>query len=61
MTKRDYQNIADCIRVQTFETPGFEAHVQTARCIAEAIALECKLDNPRFKRELFLRACGLDA
>ncbi len=61
MTRKDYVLIAECVRVQTFATPGQGACQATAFAIANAIALELALDNPRFDRARFMRACGFGA
>jgi len=55
MTRKDFITIAACIRVQ--QEDG-NADPASARAIAEAFALEAKLDNPRFDRARFLTACG---
>lgn len=66
MTRKDFETVAACIRVQTFDTPAVglppaATPVELARRIAGAFAHEASLDNPRFDRARFLRACGFDA
>jgi len=55
MTRKDYETIAACFRVQS---EIHDTDDRTVRLIASAIALELKLDNPRFDQDVFLTACG---
>lgn len=59
MSKKDYVTVATCIRVQTFERPAVHRPDEpTSRAIANALAVEFELDNPRFDRDAFMSACG---
>ena len=60
MSRKDYETIATCVRVQTFGTPWQDLDVRTAYAIATAMALEFELSSPRFNRERFMDACGFD-
>jgi hypothetical protein len=67
MTRKDYIIVAACIREQTkiahqdISPRDLSPHAtQLARRIALAFALEAELDNPRFDRARFLKACGLE-
>lgn len=60
MTRKDYiaiaRAISDSVRVQE----GQGKQVDGIMFTAEMIARELKTDNPRFDRDRFMRACGLD-
>lgn len=57
MTRKDYQLIADAIR-RASDAPGYaERNAFVAHEIADALAL----DNPRFDRERFLKAAGVQS
>ena len=47
MSRKHYRMIADAFRSNT-----------DPKAIAEALAISLKEDNPRFRRETFLDACG---
>ncbi len=62
MIKRDYETIAACIRLAREHNSTFDVAIQSVRDSAlydlqERIMLEFELDNPRFKRHIFVRAC----
>lgn len=50
MTRKDYRILADVLRGYT----SAEAHA-----IAVSLAVSLAEENPRFKPEVFLKACGL--
>ena len=56
MTKNDFELVADVIK----SMPGFAPSLrdQKASC-AQAFAARLTLINPRFDRERFLKACGV--
>lgn len=56
MTKKDFELVADVIK----SMPGFAPSLrdQKASC-AQAFAARLTLINPRFDRERFLKACGV--
>lgn len=53
MSRKDYRAIADAIR-------GVGGDYFIRLQIADRIADVLALDNPRFKRDVFLSACGVD-
>jgi hypothetical protein len=65
MTKKDFELIARTIRARREGANGDDpwmagfraAHTALARDFADALAAS----NPRFDRESFLRACGVEA
>lgn len=68
MTKKDYELIAQTIRIYTDEPADFVGQFEddkpvdqyTVRLIAYRLAGELEIENPRFDRERFLTACGTD-
>lgn len=61
MTRKDYVLIAAALRtsldISESQTPAqWLQFKQDCRCVAEALLK----DNPRFDRERFLKACGLE-
>lgn len=60
MTRKDYKLIADIIRQQTVNTDSKFGGVIYPADLAAAIASALKHDNPRFRRDLFLKACGIE-
>lgn len=66
MTKKDYELIAQTIRIFATEPEDFAgvfeddqpADQYTVRIIAYRLAGELQIDNSRFDRERFLTACG---
>ena len=53
MSRKDYRAIADAIR-------SVDGSYLLRLTIADRIADVMASDNPRFKRDVFLSACGLD-
>ena len=57
MTRRDYLLIAKLIK-DASAAPGFAVrHAFVAHALADALAK----DNPRFDRERFMKACGVQS
>jgi hypothetical protein len=61
MTRKDYVLIAAALReshiYDEHEATALNQHAFTARCLSAALAK----DNPRFDRERFLTACGVQS
>ena len=57
MTRKDYQAIADAIRLQVQEWPKHGTHWNSLYAVAQGIANVMYADNPRFDRSRFLNAC----
>lgn len=55
MTKKDYELIASAIHKMSSLDHG--AHLY----VADMLAVTLKQDNPRFKRDVFLKACGINS
>jgi hypothetical protein len=53
MTKKDYELIAQAVC-------DVWCNAQAQQLIAESLAAALATDNPRFNRELFLSACGVN-
>lgn len=65
MTKKDYIAIAKCIadaraNPEHFYVSAEPQYTRGVNSAAVALAVALKADNPRFDRERFLRACGID-
>lgn len=60
MTKKDYELIARNIAQVRREFRGVEDGVNAIRDVAVFIASDLERDNPRFDRERFLIACGIN-
>ena len=60
MTKKDYELIASVLSRWTNMTTEREIGA-TATAIADSLANRLMLDNPRFKRDVFLAACDAPA
>lgn len=66
MTKKDYILLAQAVQTERSQ-PGFygkvSEHVHTETLNRLAIQLACRLeeDNPRFDRDRFLSACGVQS
>ena len=63
MTRKDYVMIADSIRgAINFETEfnNNEAGADAIKKFSFALALTLQADNPRFDRDRFLDACGVN-
>lgn len=58
MSRKHYRTIAETIRVQREQALTDDARFGI-ECVATALALEFKLDNVRFKRDVFMVACGM--
>jgi hypothetical protein len=58
MTRKHFEAIAKALANYNVESQASQA--ETVASIANALAREFKQDNPRFKKELFLKACGVD-
>jgi hypothetical protein len=66
MTKKDYELIAEAIAYAAELTKmlgGIDAETRdrVITLIAKKIASGLEMDNPRFNREIFFKACGLEA
>jgi hypothetical protein len=61
MGRRDYVLIAACLRNAPRPNGKAETIDADRASVAAAIALELKLENPRFARERFLTACGVES
>ena len=58
MTRKDYELVANAIaRMPTFAPTLRTTQHSVARALADAF----ETDNPRFNRETFLKACGIDS
>jgi len=55
MTRSHFQLIAD-----TIKDFGDGEYKSMAHCLANEFAQKLRATNPQFKREVFLRACGID-
>jgi hypothetical protein len=58
MTRKDYILIADAIATARKVEQGDTVLVSVAH-LANTLATELQIDNPRFNRETFLTACGV--
>jgi hypothetical protein len=54
MTKKDYELIA-----RVFKSENATAESKAISELAEMLAYELGLENPRFNRSIFLKACGV--
>jgi len=59
MTRKDYILIAAAI--QSAMIQGYSGAEWARQCVAHNIALALANDNPRFDRERFLKACGVQS
>lgn len=57
MTRKDYQLIADVIKVERNASRG--AAKLAVETVAASMAIALKRDNPRFDADRFLAACGI--
>ena len=57
MTRKDYETVAACLE-RALNAPDSPRHEAQVRDIAQRLALEFELDNPRFDGERFFVACG---
>jgi hypothetical protein len=58
MTRKDYILIADAIATARKVEQGETVLVSVAH-LANTLATELQIENPRFNREIFLKACGV--
>lgn len=58
MTRKDYETVAACLE-RALNAPDSPRHEAQVRDIAQRLALEFELDNPRFDENRFFKACGL--
>ena len=56
MTKKDYIILSGIVE----DAKGIKRADDAVAYIAHEIARACAVDNPRFDRERFLSACGLE-
>jgi hypothetical protein len=62
MTRKDYVLIAAaCAKAYATFSPRSSNHSNGARYVAECLADALGRDNPRFDRERFLAACGVQS
>ena len=59
MTKKDYELIAEVIKTSRKVTQGETVLVSVAH-LANTLATDLEIQNPRFNRALFLTACGVN-
>lgn len=63
MTKKDYILIAKAIKKQrSHEMTLYEdggSNIEVVDAVAQALAYELQLENPRFDKQRFLIACGV--
>jgi len=60
MTRKDYQLIADVIKATAANRPATpQGWTPTLRALALSLSVELKKDNPNFKPEYFMKACGI--
>jgi len=59
MTRKDYILIADAIATARKVEQGETVLVSVAH-LANTLATELQIENPRFNREMFLKACGVN-
>lgn len=60
MTKKDYELIAGGIRQGLLAVKGHNIRTEAVTMTAKFLAIELKLDNPRFNKTKFLQACGIE-
>ena len=58
MTRKDYRTIAAVFKA-TLNSNVVDSSSNDLSILATSLCIEFKKDNPRFKPELFLEACGL--
>lgn len=59
MTRKDYELLAEVIRTSRKVTTG-ETVLVSVEHLANTLATELEIENPRFDRARFLSACGLE-
>lgn len=57
LTRKDYVELAEILKL-THSDNAMTANA-TLEVVGKLIANYCEQDNPRFKREKFLTACGI--
>lgn len=57
-SRKDYEKVAEAIRVEVVQWPEKGTHWHIAYAIASELAQVFAQDNPRFNRSLFMVACG---
>ena len=60
MTRKDYELIAKAIKRSVEGVPSKKGDMVLIRHTVNCIAEEMSIDNPKFNKEKFLAACGLD-
>jgi hypothetical protein len=58
MTRKDYKAIAAVFKA-TLNSNVVDSNSKDLTILANSLCIEFKKDNPRFKSELFLEACGV--
>ncbi len=58
MTRKDYKAIAAVFKA-TLNSNVVDNDSKDLTILANSLCIEFKKDNPRFKSELFLEACGV--
>lgn len=63
MTRKHFEAIARTMReeIETYRESGDAYAVKVATHTARSLAYLCAESNPRFNRDRFLTACGVDA
>jgi hypothetical protein len=59
MSKKDYVAIAKAVSRTVADDPDHRAKRVCLEALANRLAFDMALDNPRFDRERFLTACGV--
>jgi len=66
MTKKDYELIAEAIAQcatvtnKTGRTGGIQTVLIAKTHLSNMLATALEIENPRFNREMFLKACGVN-
>ena len=62
MTRKDYELLAESIRLtrNKAEWQGKAIDETTLEAVTTSMAQLLEYENPRFNRELFLKACGVN-
>ncbi len=62
MTKKDYALVAKCVKAQINEGLPYEEyrlHLIPIRKLVGKLVSEFQIDNPKFDKDKFIKACGL--
>lgn len=59
MSKKDYELIAGAVKLSV-ENMDKPAHKDTLESVLYSIAWHLSIDNPRFDRQRFIEACGVE-